>query len=104
MHTPTNNAGPALPRRMRFHPGVVLISPGAESEFLLSAETPQSLLARHVSGDWGELDEQDCESNERAVPSRGYLLSVYRLSSCKKVYIKTEPGHGTTTIYLPSEH
>ena len=35
-------------------------------------------LERHVSGDWGDLDEHDREANEQALIEGFRLLSAYR--------------------------
>ncbi len=51
----------ALPR---FLLGQVVATPGALRALEVSGESPLEYLRRHVSGDWGELDEEDRRENE----------------------------------------
>jgi hypothetical protein len=67
-------------------------------------EDPDSFLARHASGDWGELDEHDRKANEHALEHGLRVLSVYTLSSGEKIWIITEADRSTTTILLPKEY
>jgi hypothetical protein len=64
---------------------------------------PFELLARHATGDWGELCAFDHRQNEVAL-REGYRL----LSSCpvgpERVWIITEADRSVTTILLPEEY
>jgi hypothetical protein len=44
--------------------GRVVATPGALKILEETGEDPRLLLARHRSGDWGELDEHDRRENE----------------------------------------
>ena len=61
-------------------------------------------LARHVRGDWGELDEHDIAVNERALCEEGRLFSRYISTANVKFYIITEWDRSQTTILLPEEY
>ena len=61
-------------------------------------------LCRHVTGDWGELDEDDREQNEIALKERNRLLSVYYGETGVKFYILTEHDRSATTVLLPWDY
>jgi hypothetical protein len=62
------------------------------------------LLARHVAGDWGELDAEDQRANEDALVTSARILSAYVLPSGVKVWILTEADRSATTVLLPEEY
>lgn len=65
---------------------------------------PAELLVRHVTGDWGELEEEDKEENERSVEQGFRILSAYKLETGVKVWVITEWDRSVTTLLLPSEY
>ncbi|MDE3075945.1 MAG: plasmid related protein [Chloroflexota bacterium] len=62
------------------------------------------LLFRHVSGDWGELDEEDKAENELSLREGFRLLSAYTLRNGEKIWIITEADRSVTTLLLPDEY
>lgn len=62
-----------------------------------------ALLARHHQGDWGDVCEEDRESNEEALLMQLRILSSYNFSK-DKIWIITEADRSVTTILLPSEY
>ena len=62
-----------------------------------------ALLARHHQGDWGDVCEEDLESNEEALLMQFRILSSYNFSK-DKIWIITEADRSVTTILLPSEY
>jgi hypothetical protein len=89
---------------MKFELGNTSITLGANAlldEFQIS---PLTLLDRHVSGDWGDLDSEDKARNERALLDGDRLFSSYKVSEHAKVYVITEWDRSQTTILLPSEY
>lgn len=68
-----------------------------------------SAMQRYVNKDWGDLDEEDKQTNEDALqyPDDLYLLGAYK--TCKgKIYIITNrisetAGDNATTICFPDE-
>ena len=62
------------------------------------------LLARHVSGDWGDLCADDKQANDDAIVSGDRILSAYILSTGVKVWIITESNRQATTVLLPDEY
>lgn len=61
-------------------------------------------LTRHHNGDWGNLDEEDMQSNEDALIEGSRLLSAYYSNQGIKFWIITEADRSVTTVLLPSEY
>lgn len=64
-------------------------------------------LARHQSGDWGDMCEEDVRSNDFAcdpnnAPQR--ILSQYIFDEDTKIWIITEWDRSTTTVLFPSDY
>lgn len=70
--------------------GQVVGTPGALEAFEQTGQYPTEFLARHVTGDWGELDEDDKAENEFSIKNNLRLLSAYTLESGIKIWIITE--------------
>jgi hypothetical protein len=61
-------------------------------------------LGRHVRGDWGELDSEDRNANERALLHGGRLFSVFVSTNQVKFWIITECDRSATTVLLPEDY
>lgn len=59
---------------------------------------------RHASGDWGDVDEEDRESNDRAFQHGDRLLSVYHTAEGIKFWIITEWDRSVTTVLMPGDY
>jgi len=88
----------------QFPLGRVVATPGALDALLIAGQTPAVFLRRHVTGDWGEVDEHDRRENERSVADGCRLLSAYTLSTGERLWLITEADRSSTTILLPSEY
>ena len=88
----------------RFSLGQVVATPGALEALTESGDNPASLLARHATGDWGELDEHDRHENELSVEHGFRILSAYTLKTGTRLWIITEGDRSSTTILLPTEY
>lgn len=115
-----------------FFLGRIVITPGIETS-LSSQDTNEqwivNCLARHLSGDWGVVDEHDRQVNNAAMMRGSRVLSRYPLRPTivqvapghemipppppptrhevvptKYFYIITEPSQERTTILLPDEY
>lgn len=73
---------------------------------LASIPAPEIFVAlwRHVSGDWGELDEHDRQENEFSLTRHLRLFSVYRSTLGVKFWIITEADRSVTTVLLPEDY
>ena len=96
----------ALPARKpsipKFPLGTLRITPNA-IEQLSPAEMFPSLV-RHTFGDWGELEREDREANERALQEGGRLVSRFRTEAGVPFYIITECDRSFTTVLLPEDY
>jgi hypothetical protein len=88
----------------RFPLGQTLMTVGAQAALESAAEEPVELLARHQSGDWGEMPPEDARENELSVKQGFRIMSAYTLSSGEKVWVITEADRSATTILLPDEY
>ncbi len=94
---------------MKFAFTALLATPGANAAFDRNQQTPHEFLARHVSGDWGELCDEDRQLNEEALADGSRLMSVYRLKDDTRVWCITEAvgengQREATTFLLPDEY
>ena len=90
--------------RLLFWPGQVVATPGAIEAFHASGEPPFDFLMRHLTGDWGDLDDADKAENELSVREGFRILSAYTLKTGVKIWIITEHDHSVTTFLLPGEY
>jgi len=61
-------------------------------------------LTRHVTGDWGDLDADDRQENDRALKVGCRLLSAYRSACGIRFWIITEHDRSCTTVLLPEDY
>ena len=98
---PKNKAFP----KARFDMGQIVITTGADITLAQLERHPVQLLAKHVEGDWGNLDDHDKALNEEALnpefPSR--VFSAYNIDD-ERFYVITEWDRSITTILRPDEY
>jgi hypothetical protein len=83
--------------------GLVLATPGALKLLAEAREHPFNYLARHATGDWGDLCAFDRRQNEIALREGLRVLSSYE-APAGRVWIITEADRSVTTILLPEEY
>ena len=88
----------------RFTPGSIVATPGALEALRASGDDPLSLLQRHLSGDWGDVDEHDRRENELSVEWGWRILSSYMLSNGTRIWLITEADRSSTCYLLPEEY
>lgn len=86
----------------RFRLGRIVAAPHALA--VLTNEEILRAIIRHQSGDWGELDAEDCEANDRAVMQGTRVLSAYRSEKGVPFWLITEADRSVTTVLLPQEY
>jgi hypothetical protein len=95
-------------QRPLFALGHIVATPGAirkiREHHLRGTSPGAELITRHVCGDWGELDAEDREANDRAVHYGERILSSYILPDGDKIWIITERDRSVTTLLLPEEY
>jgi hypothetical protein len=83
--------------------GRVVATPGALRLLSQAGEDPFAYLARHATGDWGEVCAFDRRQNETALRDGYRIISSYDISA-ERVWIITEADRSVTTILLPEEY
>ena len=91
-------------KRPLFPLGQVVATPGALSALEDAGQNPGEFLYRHVTGDWGNLDEHDRHQNELALKQGLRLLSAYQTSKGVRIWVITEWDRSATTLLLPHEY
>lgn len=87
---------------MKFRLGQTVITPGALQA--LSHQDVLVALTRHASADWGDVCEEDRQSNEQALQQGARLLSACHSTCGVKFWIITEWDRSVTTVLLPEEY
>ena len=83
--------------------GRLVATPGALQLLTEAGEDPLSYLARHASGDWGDLDEDDRRANELSLRHGWRVISSYPVGG-KTIWIITAADRSVTTILLPEDY
>ncbi|WP_193073083.1 hypothetical protein [Pseudomonas sp. FME51] len=90
---------------LRFSPGATVMTVGVVSLVKQGRLNPSSYLRRHLSADWGDLDQSDRQLNDAALASgEARLFSSYQVEPDLKLWIITEWDRSVTTLLLPSEY
>ena len=107
------DSGRPTPAGPRFAPGRILATPGALEALARAGRDPAArvtaLLARHLAGDWGDVDAHDWQANEQALATGARLLSAYTLPTGVRLWaiadaIDDEGARPATTLLLPDEY
>jgi hypothetical protein len=91
-------------REAKFSPGKVVATPGALAAFADACQAADEYLARHLAGDWGDVDAGDWRANDEDLEHKGRLLSSYKLNTGVKFWIITEADRSSTCVLLPEEY
>jgi hypothetical protein len=86
-----------------FELGQVVATPAAIAAMEQLRIEPRQLLDRHVSGDFGDIDDEDRKTNEDAIDEGCRILSAYKFGK-KAIWVITEADRNSTCILLPSEY
>ena len=92
---------PSNTRKAKFTLGRVVATPGALKN--VSPFECGDALARHLTGDWGDVCEEDRAENEFSLIRGLRLFSVYHTEDGTKFWVITEADRSVTTVLLPEE-
>jgi hypothetical protein len=91
--------------------GQTVATPGALEVMERLGIDPAGLIARHVTGDWGDIDPEDRGLNEQALRDGSRIFSVYgKRGSDGRLWVITDAeaddaGHRlATTILRPDDY
>jgi hypothetical protein len=87
-----------------FELGSVVATPGALELLKRHSMTPIQLLQRHVSGDFGDLCDDDKEANNEAIWDEARVFSSYQIGEADKIWVITEADRSSTCCLLPEEY
>lgn len=87
----------------KFRMGCIVVTPGALAVLEDAGQDAGELLARHNSGDFGDVDAHDWRENTRAIEHGYRILSSYPVGG-QKVWIITEADRSSTCLLLPEEY
>jgi hypothetical protein len=93
----------------KFSLGRIVATPEARQALHAAGQSADEFLARHVVGDWGDLDDEDCQANEAALIDGSRILSAYKTRKGERIWVITEATNEMglrycTTILLPSDY
>ena len=83
-----------------------LVMTSGVSNWIDNIETHKKVvdcIRRHQSRDWGEVDEEDCETNNFSIKNDLRVLSSYTINN-QKIWIITEADRSVTTVLFPGEY
>src|ERR1700689_568383 len=87
-----------------FDLGRLVATAGALAALEKTGQNALEFLARHVTGDWGELPVEDRAENCLSLQHGFRLLSSYRTAAGDKLWVITEADRSATTLLLPDEY
>lgn len=86
----------------KFRIGQVVITPAVKAE--VPVEEALQGLMRHANCDYGDMPEEDKETNQAALEHGGRIMSAYTTANGTKFWIITEADRSVTTILLPEDY
>jgi hypothetical protein len=86
-----------------FQLGAVIMTQGAKRLIEELELDPAHYLARHITGDWGDLSADDKKENDYSVTRSLRIFSAYGTGD-SKLWIITEADRSVTTILRPDEY
>lgn len=95
------------PSHARFPLGQLAATPGVLELLDRYHVNLFDLLARHASGDWGDVGAEDADANEQALIHGNRLLSCYTLvpgDPDTRVWAISEANRSVTTLMMPLEY
>jgi len=94
-------------KEARFRTGNIIFTHGVNERVSKDEEFAKFILdclRRHVTGDWGDLCEEDRRENDYALSKYLRLLSAYQYCDRTKIWIITEADRSCTTVLFPNEY
>jgi len=88
----------------KFALGTVIATPNAIETLGRHGKSASEFIARHVTGDFGNLCEEDRELNEQALTEGSRIMSVYKLNETDTVYVITEADRSSTCCLMAEDY
>lgn len=96
----------SIRKELKFEPGRIILTRGVADRVEYDNSFDHFItvcLFRHLTGDWGNLCEEDKKENEFAINNYARIFSAYDESN-DKIWIITEADRSVTTILFPEEY
>lgn len=88
----------------RFALGQVVATPGALELLERAGQTVWEFVARHVQGDFGEVEAEDRQANEDAIRHGERVLSSYTLRTGATIWVITEADRSSSVVLRPEDY
>jgi len=87
-----------------FQLGQIAATPGALEAIQASGDASEVFLFRHMTGDWGDLHDEDKAKNEYSLDGHLRQMSAYPLANGQRLWVRIQVDRSTTTLVLPEEY
>jgi hypothetical protein len=87
-------------QNVKFELGEIVVTPAAEAALAASGVALDDLLARHQSGDWGDVSDPIRAVNEQGLSERFNLQSTYTMPDGQRLVVVTNRDRSATMIHL----
>lgn len=87
-----------------FNLGQVVVTPAALELLERAGQTTWEFMARHVQGDFGEVDAEDRQANEDAIRHGERILSAYTLRTGERIWVITEADRSSSCLLSPEDY
>lgn len=86
-----------------FELGKIAVTHSAESALRDSQQSAEEFIARHRSGDWGDITEETRRANEEGLRDGLKLESIYHTRRGEKLLVVTDADRALTSVMTPEE-
>lgn len=93
----------SISSQLLFSLGRIVATPALLKHFEQHQIDARHYLKRHVTGDFGDLDEEDKAENRLSIEQGFRILSRYLVAG-ERIWIITEADRSVTTLLFPSEY
>lgn len=88
-----------------FSLGQIVATPNALSLLTKTGVTPLTLIQRHMTGDFGDVCDEDRQANLQALNDETRIFSSYLIGmEGDKIWVITESDRTVTTLLLPEDY
>lgn len=87
-----------------FRAGLLVMTRSVQALAAQGRLEPSQYLRRHLSGDWGDISQDDRDANARAIVNGDRLFSSYKIAADLTLWIITEADRSATTLLLPDDY
>ncbi|MEJ7863171.1 MAG: hypothetical protein WKF90_16200 [Pyrinomonadaceae bacterium] len=101
---PNNITATIIQNKVLFPLGEIYLTIGVQEALEESNQMPNEFLAKHQSGNWGLVCEDDRQENELSVKEGFRILSAYKTDRDVKIWVITEACRSSSTILLPDDY